>query len=129
MLVDKAVLGIVINKDKCLLVHRRWPPCTWGPPGGFMDKGECELETVQREIFEETEIVCEVIEKIHDFIYSDAYYNSSISVYVCKYMSGELSFDKESLDAGWFSIDEMPKGVSPGVEVFEKAFSIVKEVD
>lgn len=122
---NKAVLGIVIKNDKFLLVHRKWPPCTWGPPGGFVDNTECEQKAVYREILEETQIKCQVFDKIHNFYYSDAYYNTNINVYACKYLDGDLAFDKESIDAGWFTLNELPKYVSPKKDIFIQAYNII----
>ncbi|MCT4607462.1 MAG: NUDIX hydrolase [Marinisporobacter sp.] len=119
-----AAIGIVIKDDEFLLVKRRWHPLVWAPPGGFLDPGETHIETVLREVWEETGVQCKVLEKVHDFIYDNGYGEAHIHVYVCEYISGELQCSFESSDVKWFTIDHLPNPISPEREVFEKALNI-----
>ncbi len=115
-------MGIVIKEDQVLLVNRRFPPKLWSPPGGFTDKDELPEQTVQREVWEETGIRCKVLKKIHEF----ASYQSQISVYACKYISGELRCSFESIDVDWFPLDNLPDPISPDSSIFKKAFAVLK---
>ena len=50
------VYGVVPTEDHILLVEKGRGPYTgqWGLPGGGMDPGETPLETLKREMLEET---------------------------------------------------------------------------
>ncbi len=116
-------LGIVVDCDKVLLVHRRFHPVLWGPPGGFTEVNETLQETVVREVLEETGINCEVVSKIHEF---DAY-DTHMIVFACRYLSGSLRCSYESTDLGWFEINRLPKPLSPDQSVFEAAVKIANK--
>ena len=47
------VAGVLINKEKVLLVHHR-KLNIWLPPGGHVDKNELPHQAAEREFFEET---------------------------------------------------------------------------
>ncbi|MBF8983926.1 NUDIX hydrolase [Lutibacter sp. B2] len=123
----KAALGIVAHNDKILLVHRKWHPILWAPAGGYLDPGETEKETVYREIWEETGVKCEVLDKIHTFTYKDEYSHSLIIVYACKYLSGNLTCSFESQDVQWFDIDKLPQPLSPDPSIFKKALEYINK--
>ncbi len=117
-----AAFGIVVWEDKVLLVNRRFPPQLWAPPGGFIDLGESPEETVKRETWEETGIICDVFSKIHEFDFNE----SHLLVYACQYISGELQCSYESIEVGWFNIDDLPTSLSPAIEIFQKAIASFK---
>lgn len=115
-------LGIVVHNNQVLLVHRRFPPLVWGPPGGFTEENETLQETVKREINEECGIICEVFDEIHRF----KAYNTNVVVYACKYISGNLRCSYESKDLGWYLLDELPEPLSPEKTIFKKALDAIK---
>jgi len=117
-----AAFGIVVKEYKFLLVHIRFPPQLWAPPGGFIDLGEYPEETVKRETWVETGIICEVFSKIHEFDFND----SHLLVYACQYVSGELQCSYESIEVSWFNVDDLPTSISPEIEVFHKAIESFK---
>lgn len=117
-------LGIVVQNGKFLLVHRRFPPVLWGPPGGFTEENESLNDAVQREVYEECGINCEAIARIYEF---DAY-NAHIVVFACKYISGKLRCSYESTDLGWFKIDELPEPLSPDKFIFETAREVIDQL-
>ncbi len=114
-------LGIVVHNNEVLLVHRRFHPVVWGPPGGFTEEDETLGETVIREIYEESGIVCEVVDEIYQF----EAYNTHVVVFACKYISGSLRCSYESKDLGWYPLSELPEPLSPEKNIFEKALNIV----
>jgi 8-oxo-dGTP diphosphatase len=122
MQMKTAAMGIVVRNKEILLVKRRFPPLVWSPPGGFIDLGEIPEETVRRETWEETGIVCNVLNQIHSLIYNNY---SHIKVYACQYISGSPKISYESIDIGWFDISKLPSPISPEIEVFKKAVECV----
>ncbi len=116
-----AAFGIVVKGNDVLLVNRRFPPQLWAPPGGFMDPGEAPQETVKRETWEETRIVCNVLSKLHEFDFN----NSHLLVYACEYLSGELECSYESLEVQWFNINDLPNPISPQADIFLNAVEYV----
>ena len=118
-----AALGIVVKESQVLLVFRRFSPQLWAPPGGFIDKGETPEETIERETWEETGVICKAISKIYEFDFNQ----SHILVYACEYISGDLNCSYESTDLGWFDIHDLPTPISPDIEVFKKALHEMKE--
>lgn len=114
-------LGIVVHNNEVLLVHRRFPPVVWGPPGGFTEENETLREAVEREIYEESGIVCKVVDKIHEF----EAYNTHIIVFACQYISGDLRCSYESKDLGWYALNQLPQPLSPEKTIFKKALELV----
>ena len=115
-------LGIVVHNNKVLLVHRRFYPVLWGPPGGFINEGEESIEAVEREVFEESGVDCSVIAKIHEF----EAFNAKLIVYACKYNAGSLRCSYESKNVGWFELKDLPEPISPDLTIFKKAISVIE---
>lgn len=90
----KSVRGIVKKEDGIILIHRIKKLDTgkirdyYVFPGGKMEKDESELQTLEREIFEELGIKVEVERKLIEY---DSEYDDSIQMfYICKYKSGNF---------------------------------------
>jgi len=115
-------LGIVVNDKKVLLVHRRFYPVLWGPPGGFINEGEETTQAVEREVYEESGVDCSVVSKIHEF----EAFNTKLIVYACKYNSGCLRCSYESKNVGWFELKDLPEPISPDLAIFEKAINVIE---
>ena len=107
--------GIVIHQNKVLLVHhyRENAFDFWVLPGGGVEGAEGFMKAVEREIFEETNLIvhADKIAYIEDFI-DEGRYVCKFWVY-CELESGELSLankDSEETflkDAGFFSREEI----------------------
>lgn len=118
-------IGIVFKESKVLLVQRRFPPLVWSPPGGFPDEGEKLITAVEREVFEESGVRCKAIAQVDKIIVEE--FDSELTVFACRYFSGELRCSYESKDIGWFEIDNLPEPLSPDKNVFIKAEEIIKQ--
>jgi ADP-ribose pyrophosphatase YjhB (NUDIX family) len=104
-----------IERDgKILALRRGQEPLKgeWNMPGGFVEAGEGGPEAIAREVLEETGLVIEVGELIGIFAstYGDGAEGKPIFdvAYRCRITGGEFEVSDESLEAGWFSLDEFP---------------------
>jgi NAD+ diphosphatase len=99
-----------IHKDDSILMARGkdFPPEVWGLVAGFVEVGETLEQAVHREVFEEVGI------RIHNVHYltsqSWPFPNSSIIVgFSADYLSGEVTPDKEEIEAaGFFNRENIP---------------------
>ena len=77
----------------------------WNFPGGVVEKDELTKVGLNREVVEETNILCIVHEKKDSFITSNGV--DEINIYDATYKEGEISIQKEEiLQAKWFTPQE-----------------------
>lgn len=88
----KSVRGIIEKDDGIILIHRLKPREDgtirdyYVVPGGKMELGETEEETVKREVYEELGITVDVDRKLLEY---NSDYDDSIQIfYLCKYIDG-----------------------------------------
>lgn len=116
---DKIFLNCVgaaiMNDEGEVLLQRRSDRNIWGFPGGVMELGETFVESVKREVLEETGLSIEVKELIGAYSgYSDVYPNGDeaqpiLLFFLCRAVSGELSCDdNETLELKYFKKDQAP---------------------
>ncbi|MEM7182557.1 MAG: NUDIX domain-containing protein [Spirochaetota bacterium] len=132
---------ILLNEKEEILFERRADCGIWGLIGGKVDPGESVLQTLHREVREETGLEVEVVE--FQGIYSNpenrivTYLdNGDVAqlldiVFVVKKKTGELKMSDESLELCFFSIDALPTDiVPPALEPLSdfkaKRFSVIK---
>src|SRR6202030_1648245 len=90
--------GIVIERDRVMLVRRGHPPLLgeWSIPGGVLEVGETLREAAVREVLEETGLTVEVGELlgVFDRISRDAdertLYHYVLVDFLCRRIAGEL---------------------------------------
>ena len=111
---------VVLNESNQVLMQLRLDTKSWGFPGGSSELGDSLLETVQRELLEETGLtasswtfVTMLSGKEFFFTYpnGDQIYNIS-AVYVAREISGELRTDSDSLDLRWDEFDQLPSNLA-----------------
>ncbi len=104
-----AVGGFVTNNDKeVLLVKSPWRG--WEFPGGMVESGESLQEALVREIIEESGIKVTINGIIG--IYKNIE-NDIVNIdFKCTFESGELSTSDESVEVGWFSVDDAKKMIA-----------------
>ncbi len=116
------VVGIVFDAQGRILLHRRTDNQQWGLPGGSMEINETAMQTVVREIQEETGYDVEVVRLIG--IYSDPknttirYPDGNIVAYVslafeCKLVGGNSALSDESSAVEWFIPTKLPEPFLP----------------
>lgn len=90
----KSVRGIIKTEEGIILIHRIKPREDntlreyYVVPGGKMEAGETEEETVIREVYEEVGITIKPLRKI--FEYNSDYDDSIQNFYLCEYISGTI---------------------------------------
>jgi 8-oxo-dGTP diphosphatase len=106
------VVAIVLHNPKGkLLLQKRTNdaptnPSKWGFFGGGIDKGESELDAINRETFEELEYRLKNPLRIYEGTHPG---NGKIYAYIEKYDSSQKLQLHEGETMGWFSIDEINK--------------------
>lgn len=116
--------GIVVHDGKVLLARRAYAPWegTWSSPGGFSEAGEHPIDTVVREVLEETGVRVSVTGYIGVWIdrYSDDPHDPEADVINVAYytavptgaIDGEPDREEVS-ELGWFGWDELPAELGP----------------
>jgi ADP-ribose pyrophosphatase len=115
--------AVVIDEQGRILLQKRNQQ-VWGLPGGFMELGESLEDTARREVFEETGIRVGKLSLVHIFsgaehfqkLWNGDQFYAVTAVYLTKEIQGELKADGvESLEVGFFPLNELPDGTSPAI--------------
>lgn len=114
-----AVKAWVKKGDKYLLARRGMNevhmPGVWSIPGGKVDDDDETVnilqETLKREVLEEVGV--EITDEI-DLVYNNTFKRSDGSsvvglTFLCHWKSGEAEPLEETLEVGWFTLDELLK--------------------
>lgn len=99
--------GIMFRQGKKIFLIQRSDDGTWCPPGGKLEPGELAEAAARREVLEET-----------GYKYDGPLTPYSVAGDYLTYRADsaenfEAVINDESLAAGWFSIDDMPKPLHP----------------
>ncbi len=105
----KLAAACVIERDGQTLMVRRAVQTgygLWSMPGGYVDRGEPVEAGAAREVVEETGLMVEVGLLIG--LFSDAGNSVVVAAYSATEVGGVLAPGPESLDVGFFPIDDLP---------------------
>jgi 8-oxo-dGTP diphosphatase len=106
---------VVLRRDEVLLVQRGKAPNKgeWSIPGGKQLLGETVMETVHRELLEETGVKIEqpALLDVVDFIVPDGIgkiqYHYTLVDYQAKWLSGECRSGDDADAVKWFTFEEL----------------------
>jgi ADP-ribose pyrophosphatase YjhB (NUDIX family) len=116
--------AIVLDGDRVLLARRAYEPWKdmWATPGGFVEAGEHPIETLEREVLEETGLRVKVTGYIG--VWVDEYAAEgqvpdvtliNVGYYRAEVVGGdEPKPDPDEVsELGWFPRDELPGDLAP----------------
>jgi len=123
--------AIVVSSKGILLARRDKAPGKglWSIPGGAVESGETQKESVVREVLEETGIQCEVIKLIStaDLITLDeskkVEFHFLLNHYLARSISGVLKPEFPDGEVGWFHPEKLPEDMVNG-EIIELINSV-----
>jgi 8-oxo-dGTP pyrophosphatase MutT (NUDIX family) len=126
-----AVVAVIDEQGKILLQKR--PEGVWGLPGGLVELAESVEEAGRREVFEETGVVIGRLQLLEVFSgkqyfrklpNGDEFYPVTIAYLSKDIKDGTIKIDgKESLDARFFPLHDLPKQTSPLVRKIIQQFN------
>jgi len=115
--------GIVVDGDRVLLARRAYAPWKdlWGSPGGFVEAGEHPIETVEREVLEETGVRVAVTGYLGVWVdrYADDPGDEDADVIDVGYYLARPEHTvgapdpAEVSEIGWFAWDDLPAELAP----------------
>ncbi|GAA2468707.1 NUDIX hydrolase [Winogradskya humida] len=108
------VSAVVLNDRGEVLLGQRSDNHQWALIAGMMDPGEQPAEAVVRETLEETNVQVKVERLagvvLHEVVYGNGDHCQMVNTWFrCRAVGGEARVnDSESLEVGWFSLDDLP---------------------
>ena len=109
--------AIVVSRKGILLARRDKPPGEglWSIPGGGVELGENQEESVIREVLEETGVQCEVLKLVStaDLITLDASdaveFHFLLNHYIARATTDTVIPEFPEGEVGWFHPEELPE--------------------
>ena len=102
------VTGVIFNdKNEILLFRHTYRQTSWSLPGGYSKSKEHPLETLEREIAEESGLVVSADEQLH--IRTDREASRLDITVVGTFIGGEFKPSNEVSEFGFFSFDNLPQ--------------------
>ena len=122
VLLQDGAAAVILNDKKQILLQSRADRDKWGLPGGCQELGERFVDTVIREIKEETNLDVNVSalklidivsgsSRRNDYPNGDVVINNTVLYMTDKY-TGELKWDSESKDMRFFDLDKLPENLN-----------------
>jgi 8-oxo-dGTP diphosphatase len=107
-----AAKGILQRADGTVLLIRRSPrsgayPGTWDLPGGKMDYGEPLLETLVREVREETGLAVNGARPFHVSHFVKEPFWVTCVTFACSSFEGEVRLSSEHVEHAWVSLRDL----------------------
>ena len=98
------------NKNKIVLIKRKFEPLGWALPGGFVDYGESLENAAMRECKEETSLDVELICQFQTYSNPkrDTRKHTISTVFIAQMKGGILKAQDDAADADWLHLDHLP---------------------
>jgi 8-oxo-dGTP pyrophosphatase MutT (NUDIX family) len=107
--------AVVFDDDGRVLLVKRADNGRWALVTGILEPGEQPAVGALREVEEETGVIAEAERLLSVTALPQVeYYNGDVTTYLdvafrCRFVSGNARVnDDESVDVGWFALDELP---------------------
>lgn len=108
-----ATLAMVENNGEYLVIKRSHEPQKglWDLPGGFVEPGENSIQTLYREIEEETKLPVEAGQFLGTFpsIYGDTGEATLAAGYVFQALNRKVILSEENSEYMWCKLENMPE--------------------
>lgn len=112
-----AAVGCITDDEGRILLEHRVDNDLWALPGGTHDFGESIVETVVREVREETGLDVEVTRLVglytdpkHVIAYTDGEVRQQFTLsFACRVVGGTLERDSESQELRWVAPEDLEK--------------------
>ena len=129
------ITALITNKKKQILLTQRHAPGKsawdnkWQLPGGEIEFGETPVDTLHREVKEETGAKVKILSKrpciaTNTWEFKNNYIHVIVLCYPCEYVSGKLKTkDLETKDIKWVSYKKALK-----LDLLPKTKELIKEV-
>ena len=114
------VRAAVFRDDGAILMVREVSDGRWASPGGWADVNQSPLESVEREVREETgfEVVARKLAAVFDRVRHPLAVNFPFHIYklffICDIAGGAARPSAETSEVAFFAESEIPEDVSPG---------------
>jgi len=105
------VAAFIKKENKVLLCQRNkddFYANLWEFPGGGIEPGESKTTAIEREIFEETNLLVKAKNLIHEFFDENETLKIKVFLFLCKIEQGK-AICQDCQDLGFFSADEAEK--------------------
>jgi len=101
--------GVIINRNKILLIKRAHPPNKdmWAIPGVKLEYGETLEDAVKREMLEEANLEVKVLNLLSVIQMIKEGFHYVILDFLCEIVGGNLNPASDAADAKFFSIEEV----------------------
>jgi 8-oxo-dGTP pyrophosphatase MutT (NUDIX family) len=107
---NKGVKTLLFNEGQVLMVKIGYAHKKWVFPGGAIDKGEDAEAAAKRELFEESGCVDNTVQYIGEKVWHRKHGTVTTQYFYATTNARNLSIDdQEIIDAGWFSLDQLPE--------------------
>ena len=104
----RVVAAVIRDNNRIFATQRGYGDLKggWEFPGGKMEQGESEIQTLERELREELEIKVEILDKFYQVEHDYPDFHLSMALYECKMLSHNFKMNVHK-DIKWVKPQDM----------------------